>query len=402
MATTRIFFDTRVKKTDGTSPVRLAISHHGKTAYITTNIAVSPKHWQRINGKVDDAVYFSLMQQLLQVQTRLSEMALKGELKNKTASDIKAMFEIKDEPEDMVRKIFQKKIDSLDRERTRELYFQTLKKMEVHCDISKLRFEDITPEWVDGFDKFMAKTCTTKNGRNIHLRNLRTIVNLAIDEGVTDYYAFRKYKIRNEPTRKRSLSVEQLHRLFNMPLKKYDSFQRDIFKLMFLLIGINATDLFNLKHEDYDNGRITYARAKTSAPISIKVEPEAKEIIEKYKGKKNLLCLSERYKNVFIFVCNANKSLKRIGINDSLSGYWARHSWATVAYNMGFSLDVIGQSLGHSDKRVANIYTNKDVKLVDKANRAVIDYVLYNKKTESEMEAAIKKATEEILKKYLK
>ena len=295
MATTRIFFDKRVKKTDGTSPVRLAISHHGKTAYITTNISLTPKHWLRICGKTDDAVYFSLMQQQLHIQTRLSEMALKGELKDKTASEIKAMLEEKDTPEDLVRQMFRKKIDNAKKPRTKDLYSLTMRKIASYCNIGRLTFEDITPKWLDGFDKFLTTTSPTKNGRNIHLRNLRTVVNLALDEGVTEYYAFRKYRVKSEPTRKRSLPVDELRKMFNMQLDEYKGFHRDIFKLMFLLIGINATDLFNLRPEDYTNGRITYTRAKTSAQISIKVEPEAQEIIERYRGKKNLLCLSDRY-----------------------------------------------------------------------------------------------------------
>lgn len=60
--------------------------------------------------------------------------------------------------------------------------------------------------------------------------------------------------------------------------------------------------------------------------------------------------------------------------------YWARHSFATIAYEIGISVDIIAGCLGHkSSHRITAIYIKKDQKLIDEANRKVIDYVLYNK-----------------------
>ena len=63
-----------------------------------------------------------------------------------------------------------------------------------------------------------------------------------------------------------------------------------------------------------------------------------------------------------------------------ISMYWARHSFATIAYEIGISVDIIAGCLGHkSSHRITAIYIKKDQKLIDEANRKVIDYVLYNK-----------------------
>ena len=51
--------------------------------------------------------------------------------------------------------------------------------------------------------------------------------------------------------------------------------------LTFFLIGINKADLYEL--ESIDNGYITYRRNKTGRIISVKVEPEAAEIIERLR-----------------------------------------------------------------------------------------------------------------------
>ncbi|MBE9488452.1 MAG: hypothetical protein IMY73_04630 [Bacteroidetes bacterium] len=52
-------------------------------------------------------------------------------------------------------------------------------------------------------------------------------------------------------------------------------------------------DLVNLK--EITNGRIEFSRAKTKRLYSIKVEPEAIEIIERYKGKEHLINIMDRY-----------------------------------------------------------------------------------------------------------
>ena len=84
------------------------------------------------------------------------------------------------------------------------------------------------------------------NAYAIHLRNIRAIFNYAIDENITNLYPFRKFKIKHEETRKRSLTLKQLRELINYPCKNFEIRYRDIFLLMFYLIGINAVDLFNL------------------------------------------------------------------------------------------------------------------------------------------------------------
>ena len=65
--------------------------------------------------------------------------------------------------------------------------------------------------------------------------------------------------------------------------------------LMLYLIGVNAVDLFNTKN--LVDGRLEYERAKTGKLYSIKVEPEAMEIIERYKGEKHLLYILDEYNN---------------------------------------------------------------------------------------------------------
>ncbi len=290
---------------------------------------------------------------------------------------------------------FQNFIDGKENKGTKGVYKHTLDKIRsFDPDVDMKRFEDIDLKWLTDFEAFCAKTAS-KNARNIHLRNIRAVFNNAIDFDITAAYPFRRFKIRPEATRKRSLSVDELRKLFNCPVEPYAEIYRDCFKLIFMLCGINTVDLWGLKSITKD-GRIEYKRAKTGRLYSIKVEPEALEIIEKYQGSNGLLCIADRWSDSRNFRHQLNKALQRIGEVErrgrggkkiitaefeGVSSYWARHSWATIAYEIGVSKDVIAQALGHSDGHdVTNIYIREDVRKVDEANRRVLDWVLYGKR----------------------
>ena len=278
---------------------------------------------------------------------------------------------------------------------TRKIYMHTYSRMEIFEGehLSTLKFEDITKDWLTSFEKFLSETSPSQNARNIHFRNIRAVFNEAIDEDITTAYPFRRFKIRPVATAKRNLKVEDLRMLINYPCEKYAQKYLDMFKLMFMLIGINSIDLCHLK--EISNGRINYHRAKTKRLYSIKVEKEAMEIIEKYRGKNWLLNILDGYKDYHDFTKHMNNALKIIGplkrsglggkkerkpLFPNISSYWARHSWATIAASLDIPRDTIAHALGHGGNTVTDIYIDFDQQKVDDANRKVLDWVLYEKK----------------------
>lgn len=313
---------------------------------------------------------------------------------------------IEEDPEDaaLFTRHFERFINGKTNKGTIGVYKHTLDRIRLFDNnADEKKFEDIDLKWLTAFESFCAKTAN-KNARNIHLRNIRAVFNHALDYEITTAYPFRRFKIRPEATRKRSLSVEELRDIFNYPVEPYAELYRDMFALSFMLIGINSVDLWGLKA--ITRGRIDYKRAKTGRLYSIKVEPEAQRIINKHKGKNNLLCLADRWSDHRNFSHQCNKALHLIGANKNKGGrcqggapkktdkaikpiglwpeltmYWARHSWATIAYSIGVSKDIIAQALGHSDGHdTTNIYIKEDSAQVDMANRRVLDWVLYGKR----------------------
>ena len=166
---------------------------------------------------------------------------------------------------------------------------------------------------------------------------------------------------------------------------------RDMFMLMFYLCGINSVDLFNARPDALSNGRLEYVRAKTHKAYSVKVEPEAMEIIDRYRGKDYLLNVMDSRTNYKDFLHRMDKALKQIGpverhglggkktrhpLFPDLSQYWCRHTWATIAAELDIPKETIAAGLGHGGNTVTDIYIRFDLRKVDEANRSVIDYVL--------------------------
>ena len=244
-------------------------------------------------------------------------------------------------------------------------------------EIEYLTFEEITPKWLEAFERYLRDYVPTKNGRHIHFRNIRAVFNRAINEDLTTAYPFRKFKFHSEDTIKRSLSVDELRTILSAEVPEHIKEAQDVFKLIFLLCGINIIDLMHLTQ--FNNGRVVYKRAKTKKIISIKVEPEAMEIFNKYKGDRYLLCFIERVAFYANFSYRLNQKLKYFSAE--LTTYWARHTWATVAAELDIPNETIAAALGHTyGNKTTSIYINFNQKKVDDANRRVIDYVLYGKK----------------------
>lgn len=272
-----------------------------------------------------------------------------------------------------VRDAFGQKMKLLRTSSNRAFYQRALDAIASFTNLDDLMVGDIDYGWLCEFEAHLRKRNKT-NSVSIILRTLRAVFNHLIraEEIEADCYPFRRYSIRQEETRKRALTLDQLR-----VIRDHGSRATDIFMLMFYLIGINAADLLPLRDITAD-GRIEYRRAKTGRLYSIKVEPEARAIIDKYRGERWLLSIFDRRKNPdadhHTFMYKMNKQLKEV--IPGISTYWARHTWATIAAELDVPVETIAAGLGHSyGNGTTAIYIKPNQRKVDEANRRVIDYV---------------------------
>lgn len=391
----RLFLDTRVSK--GEAPLKIAIAHEKRTAYIPIGVKLLPTQW---NGhEVKDhknkaELNIFIRGQLSAVERQMLILREMGKTRGKSATEIRDMIECELNPEKKEKMESEKsflyrfnRVISLKTGQTKDSYEWTLKRIkEYDKRLEKRTFDDINYDYLNDFLNHCHELSI--NSRSILMRNIRHVFNDAIDAGITECYPFRKLRIRREATRKKALNAGQMRLLMDSDSKQENEY-RDMFMLMFYLRGINPVDLFSARLTQVVNGRLEYRRSKVGALLSVKIEPEAWEIINRYKGKEYLLNAIERYKDYRSYACHLNVGLKRIGCVRGkgnvvkregyfplLSANWARHSWVSIAANIGISKEVVSWGVAHSfGSSVTDIYMDFDMKLVDQANRRLIDYI---------------------------
>ena len=387
--------DTRRPLQDGTYPVKLSVGH-GTHLYLSTGVSVEQDFFVagRVEGRKDAKRLNGILEtQRLRVNARIMLLKEEGKLTRVSQSHLRKLLtapDMDDVPEEDRRKTLWQIADmciSTKSANTKNVYLHTLAKLRAYAGDAPVYIEDIDRVWLHGFD---ASIGGKVNSRAIHLRNLRAICNFALDEEYTTHYPFRKYKIRTEETMKKALTLEQIRSLLAMEVEPWQQEYRDMFWLMFLLRGINAVDLFGATTDQVVDGRLEYRRSKVGTLFSVKLEPEALEILERYRGEQHLITPMDRYLNHKDYLRRMDYGLKSLGrplgkrgkvlgkgAFPKLSSNWARHTWATLAAELDIPDPTISLGMGHKSagNKVTAIYIRRDMRKVDEANRKVIDYV---------------------------
>ena len=388
MAKCYLKLDTRRALKDGTYPVKIVVTGNKKEVRVDTGVSVKEDGWNTSTRNAVNRRTASLLSTLLtRAESVILDLRERGMFDKMTTTQLRKALTAEGpaSPQTTFLEVCEQFLRLKTGKRTREIYETTMKKVKVFAPDATM--EDITPNWLREFSVFLGGAV---NGRAIHLRNIRAVCNYALDEELTQNYPFRKFKIPREETRKRSLPMDDLRSIIALDdLTPQEEEYRDMFLLIFYLIGINIADLAALTHDSLVDGRIEYRRAKTGRLYSIKVEPEAQAILDKYAGEQHLLSPFDRYRNYRDYNHRLNDALKKIGpvngkhrngvptrepINPELSTYWARHSWATIAASLDVPNETIAAALGHSfGNRTTAIYIDFNLRKVDEANRKVLD-----------------------------
>lgn len=408
MAKLFFYHDTRAGK--GEFPVKIRIQHNKSKAYFNTGVKVAPDQWDDENGvivnhpksKMYNAIVGSCFQNAQEI---INDLEVARKINKYSAQQLKEIIENNgEELEDKNRMRFMefyiRCMESKKKPSTRSSYMQSLNNLRRFDPLLEERyFEDIDLKYLQKLDAWFEERDVTVNSRAVYYRNIKSVFNDAIDEQLTNEYPFRRFKIKKTPTKKRNLSVDELRLLRDYPITdEWQQKYRDIFMLCFYLRGINAADLFRLKQSDIRLGRLNYIRAKTGKYYSVKIEPEAKKIMDKYKGKDYILDVCDgaktqeeidiKYKG---FLKRMGTGLKKIGtykivgrggkrehspILPFISQYWCRHTAATLMSEINIPVETIAAALGHDHgNKVTNIYIEYNEKKVDEANRKLIDFV---------------------------
>lgn len=261
----------------------------------------------------------------------------------------------------------------------------------------KLKFTDITYTFLEGFKRQLIKDGVKANSISNYFRTLRAIYNKAIKAKLIDrsHYPFLEITVKTERTAKRAISIEDLIKIVRQGLKpkSQEWHARNYFLISFMLRGASFTDIAYLTHTSIKKGVLTYRRRKTGKELRIKVLPELTKLLSCYTGANSKYLLPiipyntiedslNAKKLLMQWIKTSNKYLGRIAenckIEDEVTTYVARHTWATTAKKLGYSNELIAECLGHEyGNKITNIYLDSfDQSLIDGVNEKVIKLIV--------------------------
>lgn len=391
--TVNIFFDTRTKlKKSGKHPVKLTVYFLGVKRRYKLPHYFTKDEWEKINTprlrdsklkdekiKLDSYTGERFENALKQIEGQFTFEKFedvyfnddKSQLLNK---DVYAQFE----------KIISEK-EKTGHVGTATIYRSALNSLKKYR--SKLNFNQITPEFLRGYEAEMKKAELSMTYTSINLRQLRAVYNMAIHEGIIKDYNYpfsqsrndRKYKIRKGSNRKIALTTEELKLLRQyQPETKARRTAYLYWWFSFYCNGINVVDICQMQYKHIKGDTVEYLRKKSIdtetlvKPISFKLSERISSIIKELGNQNNsadtfvfkILNHGDSPKDIrrkaqnltHVIDTHMKKISKKLEFGKEITTYTARHSFATYMYRSGSSIEEISEAMGHASIETTQRY----------------------------------------------
>ncbi len=406
---TSIILDTRRPLKDGTYPVRLRITFQRQRKYYNTNHSLTESDFaktqaEKPKGKFKDLLitFNAKEQKALNIIKDLDPFSFetfeKKLLNVVAANDAFSAFELQieklhkegrtgtansNESASFSLLSFTLK-EPLTRNKGLSIAAAKAKKENLLKRRKPLPYSTITVEFLSEYERWMLANGNSITTIGMYLRALRAIYNNAIAAGEVslEQYPFgkRKYQIPAGRNIKKALVLADIEKIFKyQPSTESEEKARDLWIFSYLASGINIKDLARLKYCNIDGERISFLRAKTertsrqnSKYITVMLTPEVRQIIERWGNKpafgenyvfpilkegltpqKEMATIKQAIKAINLYI---KRIAAAVGIEKEVTSYTARHSYATVLKRAGAPIELISESLGHSNLRTTESY----------------------------------------------
>jgi len=419
---TSIKFTLRASKRAQESGIlQMRVTRHRITSTISTGYALSFDEWdekqQKINflkrsspiRKKELAAIGDKLKKDRELIVKIIEMF--GATGNYSSQDVIHCFR-----EQQHGKLFCEYIEKIIGKRNDGNKFGTahIYKFAAHSFLKFLNGKDISIEKINGdlikdYERYLLTENKSKNTISCYMRSLRAAYNQAIAEKLfivkdTRDKPFSDVFTGNAKTEKRAICANAISHLAEVKIDEFKEereiketklnslcFIRDLFLFCFYTQGMSFSDMANLKKENIKGGFIRYKRKKTGQTITIRLEDCIKEIINRYFDSNSdyIFPILRKYENCSeqvkwektkFALAIYNKKLKELanfaGIDEHLTSYVARHSWASLASQEGIPIATISRGMGHESERTTQIYISQlDSSDVGEANRKILSRI---------------------------
>ena len=335
-----------------------------RKVYFKTNIYLIPEHWDKQTSQVCNhpqandlnTMLFEFVLHLQAIELSFWKRGIPV-----TLSLLKDAIR-KDQPVNVTFPVFARiYVQESDRKRsTKENLMTTVTVLQEFRP--GLDFKDITYTFLKDFEVHLKEKGNSVNTIAKHLRQLRTLVNEAINQGYipSDAYPFRKFKIKQEKGRKEFLTPDELKRLENLDVDKKLRHVLDAF-LFCCYTGLRYSDFCQLTPENIIrvNGKrwLYFKSVKTDVeirlPLHLLFEGKALAVLERYDIVTDFAKIGPNSED--------NKYLVQLAalarIRKHITYHTARHTCATLLVHQGVPITTVQKLLGHTSVRTTEVYS---------------------------------------------
>lgn len=337
---------------------------NGRKAYFSTKVYLKPEHWSREGAQVvNHPQAYDLNAMLAEFIMHLQGVEIGYWKRGMQCTLLKLKDAVKKgiSPTMPFLKFAEKVIMNSDRKPgTQENMMSTVKSLKEYR--KGMEFKDIDYTFLKDYELYLKEKGLHVNTIAKHFRQLRTLVNEAINEGYMSQedYPFRQFKIKKEKKEHNFLRKEELRKLEKM---KVDGTKRHVLDafLFCCYTGLRYSDFKQLRKEHIvkQGGRtwIVADSVKTGVrikiPLSILFGGKGMEILESYGSIDKLTRLGRNSDMNRVL----NKVWEQSGIKKRFTFHTARHTCASILVNEGVSMASVQKLLGHTSVKTTQIYS---------------------------------------------
>ena len=378
MNTYKIIIRTDVQRKDGTAALALQVFIEGQRKVIALGVAVQPAQFDKVKQVVKmpdkgtgDKVNALIEQAKRKAQHIILDALLAGRTLNVTTftelytgarnqGDFLAYFEKWVAAEQGI------KADN-----TLKAYRVAIKNVREFQ--KEVRFGDLTPEWVERFDKHLHRRKFDVNYVTKTHKLVQACINAAIRGKKIAENPYRDFRFKHAKTERDFLNMTELQRLIDLyqanTLRADEQEVLRYFLFAAVAGGLRLGDVKELRWDEIVGEWLVFRPEKTAKSRTVLKVPLSKvalSIIQAVprQGEKVFRCKADAVTNRLL------KAIARAAkIDKTITFHVSRHTFASVYLAMGGSVHVLQKIMGHGkiDTTMIYVHTQNEQKITDMA-----------------------------------
>jgi integrase/recombinase XerD len=379
----KIILDKRYQKKDKTYPVKLRVIYKQQPRAYSLGYSFTVQKFDKIMGQRPQGENKAIREHLERMLAVAREKCF--ELESFSFESFSKIMQ-GDEPKKQagLYDLFDRYLAGLKAEKRVGTFLSTqdaLNSLKKFCP-QQPALAQVSPAWLKRYQAWMLAGGKSETTVGMYTRSLRAVYNYAIELNQVDakYYPFGKGKYAPPvgKTMKKALSEDQVKAIAQAECSSdLETLYRDFWMFSFYCNGANMADVLRLSWESINDGFIVFRREKTKRTrrgsqkdIVVPLSYEIDQHINTYQaGDESGLIFpflktaenefhARQITNEFIKQTNKHVGMlaRRLGIEEKVTTYTARHSWATIMERKGAPVGIIRDGLGHTSTKTTEDY----------------------------------------------